>query len=168
MTKILKKKHQIFSLLIIFSLSLSACVLRPVYGNKYNINNNLGAIEIEAIDSIEGVEFYRYLQDIMPQSTSPKYLLKVQLANSSVPNVIQKNSDILREAITQIISYQLIDLKNNKIVTKGKFKLMDSYNTLFSSYASYVESEKALEVLVAQNAEEIRKRLFLYFSGAKI
>lgn len=162
-----KKKRNLFFLLIIFSLLITSCAVRPVYSNKHIINNNLNAIEIEIISSIEGAEFARYLYDIMPQLTSPKYLLKVQFVSGSTPSAIQKNSDVLREAIVQSISYQLISLKDNIIVTSGKFKLMNSYSTLFSPYASYIESERATEDLVTQNAEEIRKRLFLYFEGSK-
>lgn len=162
----LKKRLSLFFLLTIFSLLLISCALRPVYSNKH-INNNLNAIEIEIIGSIEGAEFSRYLYDIMPQLTSPKYLLKVQFVSSTTPNAIQKNSDVLREAIVQSISYQLINLKDNIVVTSGKFKLMNSYSTLFSPYASYIESERAAEDLVTQNAEEIRKRLFLYFEEKK-
>ena len=155
--------------LIYLLFLLSACGFKPIYGNKSTSDNNaLELIEIEPIESIAGTKFYQHLSDILPRSHSAKYLLKVQFGYGSVPLAIQKNSDVLRQTVSQQVTYQLLDKETNKELTHGQFKNTSSYSTTFSPYATYVESEITLENLSQYAAEEVRTRLILYFANRKI
>ncbi|WP_425363830.1 hypothetical protein [Candidatus Tisiphia endosymbiont of Hybos culiciformis] len=166
-------KSSLNLLLIVTYLFLStSCSLRPVYSNKYSLQelNQLSAIEIEPIDSIGGAEFCYYLSSILPRSTTSttKYLLKVQFTNKSLPLIIQKNSDVLRETVSQTIQYRLVDIVTNQDVTSGTFRHVTSYSTASSPYHSYIENEKALEELTKQGANETLERLILYFKQNSI
>ncbi|ACP53190.1 MAG: hypothetical protein QFX12_04925 [Rickettsia africae] len=149
--------------IIIFFL-MSSCNLKPVYSEKYSRNNDLEAIEVEPIRTIEGAEFYHRLTSILPQKAQAKYLLKVKLIATTMPATIEKNSNVLREYINQLVRYKLIDIESQKVLIEEKFYQNTSYNAIFTPYATNVERDKTGIDLAYQAAEEIRSRLILYFT----
>ncbi|MFV9929803.1 MAG: hypothetical protein AB8U82_02575 [Rickettsia endosymbiont of Haemaphysalis japonica] len=149
--------------IIIFFL-MSSCNLKPVYSEKYSRNNDLEAIAVEPIRTIEGAEFYHRLTSILPQKAQAKYLLKVKLIATTMPATIEKNSNVLREYINQLVRYKLIDIESQKVLIEEKFYQNTSYNAIFTPYATNIERDKTGIDLVYQAAEEIRSRLILYFT----
>ncbi|EAA25699.1 hypothetical protein rsib_orf465 [Rickettsia sibirica 246] len=143
---------------------MSSCNLKPVYSEKYSRNNDLEAIEVEPIRTIEGAEFYHRLTSILPQKAQAKYLLKVKLITTTMPATIEKNSNVLREYINQLVRYKLIDIESQKVLIEEKFYQNTSYNAIFTPYATNVERDKTEIDLAYQAAEEIRSRLILYFT----
>ncbi|AFC69371.1 hypothetical protein A3305_03870 [Rickettsia amblyommatis] len=148
--------------IIIFFL-MSSCNLKPVYSEKYR-NNDLEAIEVAPIRTIEGAEFYHRLTSILPQKVQAKYLLKVKLIATTMPATIEKNSNVLREYINQLVRYKLIDIESQKVLIEEKFYQNTSYNAIFTPYATNVERDETGIDLAYQAAEEIRSRLILYFT----
>ncbi|WP_392506046.1 hypothetical protein ACE5D9_06600 [Rickettsia sp. 2024-CO-Wats] len=150
--------------IIIFFL-MSSCNLKPVYSEKYSRNNDLEAIEVEPIQTIEGAEFYHRLTSILPQKAQAKYLLKVKLIATTMPaTTIEKNSNVLRGYINQLVRYKLIDIESQKVLIEEKFYQNTSYNAICTPYATNVERDKTGIDLAYQAAEEIRSRLILYFT----
>jgi len=143
---------------------MSSCNLKPVYSEKYNRSNDLEAIEVEPIKTIEGAQFYHRLTSILPQKAEAKYLLKAELIGATMPATIEKNSNVLREYINQLVKYKLIDIESQKILIEEKFYQNTSYNAIFTPYATNVERDETEIDLAYQAAEEIRSRLILYFS----
>lgn len=154
-------------LCIFVILVLPACGFKAVYkdDNPQKLNHDLSAIEIEPIDSIEGAEFCRYLEDILNSSGTTRFHLKAEFNSTTSPIAIQKDSDVLRQTVSQIVKYQLFDKQTGKELTGGSFKQMSSYNTGFSPFATYLESDMIGKNLARQSAEEIRTRLILYFDS---
>ncbi|WP_017443338.1 hypothetical protein [Rickettsia gravesii] len=149
--------------IIIFFL-MSSCNLKPVYSEKYSRNNDLETIEVEPIRTIEGAEFYHRLTSILPQKAQAKYLLKVKLIATTMPATIEKNSNVLRKYINQLVRYKLIDIESQKVLIEEKFYQNTSYNAIFTPYATNVERDETGVDLAYQAAEEIRSRLILYFT----
>jgi hypothetical protein len=156
----------------ILSLSFTSCFLltscgfNSLYrteGLSDGSREDLASIAVEIEDSIGGTEFHRFISNILIQSSPIKYLLRVKFTNSTVQTVIDKNSDIVRQAVSQSVQYQLIDIKSDKTLTSGSFRHSSSYSNLSSAFASYVGGEKELENLTKRSAEDIRIRLILYF-----
>jgi hypothetical protein len=146
---------------------LHGCNFVPIYSDKYietNENNPLRSIEVQPITSIEGAEFCHLLSQLLPLSSKPKYLLKVQFDNDTLFTVIQKNSNISRQALYQIVKYQLIDIETKKILVSGTVRHMLSYNMLSSAFANYIETNSAVQNLTKHAAEEVRTRLMLYLN----
>ncbi|AEV91902.1 hypothetical protein Rsl_282 [Rickettsia slovaca 13-B] len=143
---------------------MSSCNLKPVYSEKYSRNNDLEAIEVEPIRTIEGAEFYHRLTSILPQKAQAKYLLKVKLIATTMPATIEKNSNVLREYINQLVRYKLIDIESQKVLIEEQFYQNKSYNAIFTPYATNVERDKTGIDLAYQAAEEIRSGLILYFT----
>lgn len=157
-------------LLFILSLCiLSSCNFTPIYNTKnLEISNELSAIEIDSINSIAGAEFSYYLSNMIRSKANIKYLLKVQFHNLSLPIIIGKNSDIFRQSINQLVTYQLLDINTHQELTSGKFKHLLFYNLDYTTYAAYVVSKNAIENLTKSAAEELYKRLILYFDSNQI
>ncbi|ABV74588.1 hypothetical protein A1C_01350 [Rickettsia akari str. Hartford] len=148
---------------IIFFL-MSSCNLKPVYSEKYSRNNDLEAIKVEPIRTIEGAEFYHRLTSILPQKAKAKYLLKAELIATTMPATIEKNTNVLMEYINKLVRYKLIDIESQKVLIAEKFYQNTSYNALFTPYATNVEGDETGIDLAYQAAEEIRSRLILYFT----
>lgn len=154
----------IVSSLILYSLLLSSCGFKALYGQE-TVSGPLNAIEISPISSVEGAELYHYLSDLLPLKREPLYNLRVTFTYFGSPIAVQKNSDIIRENVSHIVQFELRDIVTNNIVTSGKFKQMTSYNTTFSPYGSYIEKEHTSKNLTKYSSEEIRRRLILYFKS---
>lgn len=156
--------HSIF--IIFLLLLVSSCNLKPVYDTRYNnnIDKNLEAIEVEPIKTIEGAEFYHRLTSILPGYGKAKYLLKAELTAATMPATIEKNSDVSRQYINQLVKYKLINIETSKILIEEKFYQNTSYNTVFTPYATNIERDKTGIDMAHAAAEEIRSRLILYFT----
>ena len=152
--------------ILLISLILCSCGFKSPYQVSVN-DDSLSSIEIEPIESIEGAEFYQNLINLLPPSKKIQYLLKVQFHYVSSPLVIQKNADIFRQTVSQLVKYQLLDKDTNKELTAGQFRLLSSYSSHYSAYTTHIESEKTLANLTKLGAEEIRARLILYFENKK-
>jgi hypothetical protein len=153
--------------IVLLLLFVSGCNLKPVYDTEYSnseVVKNLESIEVESIKTIEGAEFYHRLTIILPQKTKAKYILKAELAGATTPATIEKNSNVLREYINQLVKYQLVDIESQKVLIKEKFYQSTSYNSIFTPYASSVERDETGIDLAYAAAEEIRRRIILYFT----
>ena len=91
-------------------------------------------------------------------------MLNTKLSFSNSYNVIQSNSDILRETQNINVTYQLIDKKDLKVLTYGTFSKMSSYSTNFSLYSNSVIRQDSMSDLAENAAEEVRNRLLMFFS----
>ena len=93
------------------------------------------------------------------------YNLDTDLSFSSVPLLINKNSDAELENITINVSFNLRQTykATTTIVFNGNFTLQSASNIVNSSYANYVENEDLKIQLIKQAASNIHKRLISYF-----
>jgi len=149
-------------------ICLSSCGFRPLYGDYGKIEDvakNLHEIEIESISSIEGTDFYNHMQNLIQNSSGSKYLLKVSLSYSSVPSIIQKNAEILRETESLKTTYRLIEKDSDKVLTSGSFSKISSYSTTFSPYSNSTLKQTTRSDLARVVAEDIRNRLVLFFNS---
>jgi hypothetical protein len=79
-------------------------------------------------------------------------------------NILQSNSDILREVQNIAVTYQLLDKQSLKILTKGSFTKMDSYNVNSLLYSNTVLRQETISGLAEDAAEEVRNRLVMFFA----
>jgi hypothetical protein len=155
-------KHLVFISLFLLQAS---CGFNPAYKVKNNEKSLiLSSIEITPISTIEGTYFYNHLKSIFPSTKSPKYILNTQLSFNKSYNIIQPNSDILRETQNINVNYQLLDKQTLKIVTSGNFHKMNSYSVNFSLYSNTVLGQDSTILLAESAAEEVRNRLIMFFS----
>ena len=141
-----------------------SCGFRPAYKIEAHNENFLAFVEITPIRTIEGTAFYNHLKSILPPAKESFYVLNTTLSFSNSYNVIQSNSDILRETQNITVTYQLIDKKDLKVLTQGNFSKMSSYSTNFSLYSNSVIRQDSMVDLAENAAEEVRNRLLMFFS----
>lgn len=141
---------------------LAACGFKPIYRN-YN-DTKISSIKLESIESINGYEISRYLLDTMPQTAEAKYLLKIQIDESSIPAIIRHNSDVVRQSSAKKISYKLIDNQSGKLACSGHFNYNASYNSFLGPYATFIEEEKFGSDTSKSIASEVRKNLLICFN----
>lgn len=152
--------------LIYCFLLTTSCGFNAIYDTRdLNKKNYLNNIEIDPSSNIQNAEFRYHLSKLLPQPFTPKYRLNVIFNNIATPQVILKNSEIFREDITILVQYTLREIDSGKILTQGKFKNMTSHDAMFEPYALNVVNETASLDLVKYSAEEIFKRLILYFNS---
>lgn len=157
------KSHLKLLLLTFILLFTSSCGFTPIYKKNNNTKSDLiENIEIVPINSIEGADFYNHLSNLLPHGDNPKYVLSVSQVYSNEISIIQKNSDVLREAVKITINYSLSDKLSGKILTNGSFSRFSSYNTTFSPYSNSIKKQDIRKNLSISSAEEVRNRIMLY------
>lgn len=154
----------LFISIIVFFLS--SCGFKPVY-KVDNSNNNyqLHNIDIEAINTIEGAEFYNQLKNILPHGPNAKYQLITNLSFSENYSIIQTNADVLRETITVNVNFKLINKSTSEVLISNNFSKLYSYSITFSPYSNLVQKQEILKNLSLMVAEEIRNRIIIHFSS---
>lgn len=146
---------------IIISLQV-ACGFRPVYKE---VRSTMAAIEIKQFDSIEGTYFYNHLRTIFPpQQGEVGYILDVKLSFSRSYDIIEPNSDILRETANIHVTYKLTEKASSKIIAEGSFNKMNSYSVNVPLYSNTIARQEAMNILAQNAAEEVRNRLIMFFT----
>lgn len=157
--------------LIASILTLSSCGFRPVYKQyeeSENQNSIFGFLEnvyIEPIDSVDGVHYYNHLKNIFPPHKTPKYKLETEISYEKDYSIIQKNSDVLREFVTILVEYKLIEYETEKIITSNKFSRLISFGTNFSPYSNQINQRDTQKMLAIMAAEEVRDRIILFLEN---
>ncbi|MDF2965400.1 MAG: hypothetical protein K0Q51_788 [Rickettsiaceae bacterium] len=176
-------------LLVLTLFAFTGCQAKGIHSTeqKLQVEEELAKIELSPSNSKYITELYMGLADKLPSSLDKKYRLNVQINFSHNPLLISKNSDILREHVVASVDYELLLIPQDhsadinkrqsnstklvedglksprKSLYKGKVVLRSSHDTIDSPYATHVETEQMSRNLAAQAAEEIYKRLFMYF-----
>jgi len=142
--------------------------------NRFLVDDNMAAklsairIEVEG-ESITNYEFENHLSNLLAiKSAGPKYRLEVKLNTTSSAMIIQKDSDSARESVEVMVDYKLYDVNDSNLLYSGKFRQLGSYNTLFSPYSTHIEQAKTGSNLAKASAEELRRRLILYFKRTSL
>ena len=157
-------KH-IKNLLLVFIVLLQAsCGFSPAYKVDKNGEYLLSAIEVNPVQTIEGVDFYNHIKSIFPSEKNTRYILNTTLSFSRSYNILQSNSDIFREVQNITVTYQLLDKQSLKLLTTGSFTKMDSYNVKSSLYSNAVLRQGVISGLAENAAEEVRNRLMMFFA----
>ena len=148
--------------LIAIFLLLSSCSSR--FKVEESILAKVSCVELVAeIDSEPLYELKRRFENIIGGNTCPNklYQLDVKFQNYTNNRIVLKEAESIRENIELIVNFEL---KNeSKVLYKGKFREISSFNTMFSPYSTDIEklsNEKNVHIAAA---EELRRRLILFF-----
>ncbi|MES2214633.1 MAG: hypothetical protein V4485_01240 [Pseudomonadota bacterium] len=153
-------KHLLW--MVLTTLILSSCGFHPVY--EKNSNERIPSIEIAPINSVEGAEFYHRLSDIIDNNENARYQLQVKLVYTSSPLVISKDSDVLEQNVALDVHSDLLDKQTGLITKIRDFRIVGSYNAIFSPYISYTAEAAEKTNLAIRAADEVHKCLSVFFS----
>lgn len=142
---------------------LQSCGFKPAYQKGERITA-LSSVQVAPQNTVYGAEYYSHLKNIISSHPPYNYTLEGKLTFSKDYDIIQKNSDVLRELLTLKTEYVLKNIHTGKIELSGQFSRFVSYNTTFSPYSTTVEADNLNNSLSIIAAEETRDRLILFFT----
>lgn len=142
---------------------LQSCGFTPAYQKGDRITA-LSSVQVAPQSTVYGAEYYSCLKNIISSNPPYNYTLESKLTFSKDYDIIQKNSDVLRELLTIKTEYTLRNIHTGKIELSGQFSRFVSYNTTFSPYSTTVEADNLNNSLSIVAAEETRDRLIIFFA----
>ena len=156
--------------IIVCCIWLAGCGFTPLYSTSTPRNTSstqhMMATKIAPIPGRIGQQLHGYLSDLInPRSSSvPKaYRLSVQLEKSIAPVGIEQDRRITRYNLTLRANYTLTDIKSGKVVDKGHVRLIGSYDSVDSDFATFVAEEDSTEHLLREMSESLKSRLAVSF-----
>lgn len=150
---------------------LSACSLTPVYKQQQDASgavvSSLPPLQLHVPRSRIGQQFRTALEDALatPEDTPPAaYQLHVLLEQKRYPIGIEQSGRISRYNVSITAQYRLIPVGEVAPVFEGKVRKLTSYNIVQSDYASYIAERDAESRAIQQAAQELRRRLMVFFA----
>ena len=148
--------------LLAASLFLSSCGFSAIHKNDSWRHQLLKEIELKPINSVEGVEFYNHFLATFPKShdnSKIKYILECNIKLDKGFNIVQSNSDILRQKLTIEVVYTVVDKTTKNELLNGKVSRFASYTVSASPYSNYALNKNIINSLSIAAAEEVKKRI---------
>lgn len=152
-----------------FGFLLTACGFQPLYMRSGDVLEQTASVQIEPISGDGGYQMGLILQDrLNPKQASvfKKYRLLVELSQPRLINQsIRSDNFASLEKMSIKASYQLIDIKENKILISTTIDANGLFNLIKDPYATTVAQENLYQNLVKVLAEDISMHVLAYFKG---
>ena len=160
------------------ALALAACGFHPLYGQmggSHGASGIFNSVYVQPIDlEYVGYELRNDLVDDFQGSDMPDkaaYELKVSLHERNEPIAIQNQTvgtlqevELTRYNYTLTATYQLIDRKTEKVITKGTESSLSAYDVVQSPYSTLVAKQQAQSRTAADISQQLRLRLAVYLA----
>ncbi|MGL5839652.1 MAG: LPS assembly lipoprotein LptE [Sphingorhabdus sp.] len=157
--------------LVVLSLTLSACGLRPLYsgGSQGQVSALLGSVAVDPIEGKNGWLMHNALSDRLGAGANSgiRYRLVVKLDDQIEGFGVRADDTITRERRTLRARYQLVDVENSSIVLDQTAGWDAGIDVVSSEYATIAAENTALENLTQKVAEQIVTRLSLYARSSR-
>ncbi len=132
--------------------------------------DGLAATRIQPISGRTGQQLHNLLRDRLNprgQSTTPAYLLDINVSKSITELGVRKDETATRANLTMTATFTLRSAETNKALLSSKAIAVSSYNILDALYATTVAENDAVKRSLRELADEIRLRLAVYFAEAR-
>lgn len=151
---------------------VGGCGFQPLYGKTQQgmVTDDFAAIRIAPLGERSGQMLHNMLRDRLNpygQPVTPRYELKLVLAETSEESGIQRDETATRVTLTLQAAFALNDLQTGQVLTQGHSRASSGYNILDNRYATTVSGEDAYERALTELAEDIKLRLAAYFAGQR-
>lgn len=149
-------------------LMLTACGLRPLYGNADSgARATLASVQVGPIEGQAGWLVSTALKDRLAavDGGAARYRLDVKLDDSITGLGVRRDDSISRERRTLRARYQLVDLASGATVLDQTAGSDAGVDVVGSEYATIAAEQTALERLSGIVADQIVARLALYGQG---
>jgi LPS-assembly lipoprotein len=154
------------SFLIILLLSLSACGLKPLYGDGRNgaVSSVLGQVTVDPIEGKNGWLMTNALNDRLDaaKSSDAVYRLVVVLDDQIEGFGVRADDTVTRERRTLRARYQLVELASGNILLDATAGSDAGIDVVSSEFATIAAEDTALENLSQIVADKIISRLSLF------
>jgi LPS-assembly lipoprotein len=152
------------ALVLLASLALSACGLRPLYGGGSSgpVATMLRSVEVAPIDGQVGWLMHNKLTERLGEGEAPIYRLEVELDDNITGFGIRGDRAVTRERRTLRARYRLVDLANGGVVLDATAGSDAGIDVVSSEYATVAAEQTAVERLSEVVADQIVARLGLF------
>jgi len=152
--------------LLLASLLLSACGLKPLYsgGSQGPVSALLGSVTVDPIEGKNGWLMRNALNDRLGAAAegSTRYRLAIKLDDQIEGFGVRADDTVTRERRTLRARYQLVDLESGKTVLDATADSDAGIDVVSSEYATIAAENTALENLTQKVAEQIVTRISLF------
>jgi len=154
---------------------LGACGFEPLYGkqapqdNTISVSSSLAAVRIEPLRDRVGQQMHNLLRDrLNPQGqpATPGYSLRVELEESVVEVGVRIDETATRANLRMIAKFMLVSVADGSELTSGSSRATTSFDILDAPFATTVSEEDARERALRELANDIQRRLAVYFARA--
>ena len=154
--------------LFIISLCLlvAACGYTQLYTDNKSATADIAAlnqIRIMPIDERLGVVMYNRLQDIFGTATQENYQLNIQLIEEIEGFGFRSDAAVTQEEVRVIANVRLVRLVDDELVYAEALTERTSFDVALSDFANETQRDDAKERLVRELAEQLHRRLAIYF-----
>jgi LPS-assembly lipoprotein len=157
------------TILVVLTLLLSACGLRPLYSGGSNgaVSSTLGSIAVEPIQGKTGWLMSNALNDRLglAKGEESRFRLVVILDDQIEGFGVRADDTVTRERRTLRARYQLIIRSTGETVLDATAGADAGIDVVSSEYATIASENTALENLTQRVADQIVTRLSLYAGG---
>lgn len=163
-------KHRAVSLLLLAICLLAGCGFRPLYGERAHapdVQEQLSAVAIAPIDDRLGQMVRNHLLDAMNPRGAPRhplYRLDVVLTATREALAFREDEAATRQNLRVAASYVLTRARSDEVLERGGARVIASYNITRQEYATLVADRDAQERAAREIADEIVRRLAVWFS----
>jgi LPS-assembly lipoprotein len=149
-------------------MGLAGCGFTPLYAAS-GVSPKLAAIEVARPDGRAGFLLGQSLDDELGKDATvpPLYRLTVQLKEVRIPRGITVNNEATRYELDMSATYQLIDIKTRKNVTRGTISVNATYNDASQPYAGIAAELDGERRAAESAAQRIRLELASYFASPR-
>lgn len=149
-------------------LCVGACGFSPLYGARTgqpSTETQLSLVRVGIIQNAEG-QFIRnaILDRLPPTAETPRYELKVQLAETNTGINIARDATVTRQQLRTNLHAQLMDTQTQTVVWKQDMSSISGYNILGSQFTNLVSEQDARERNLNELAERLVTQVAQYFS----
>ncbi len=153
------------ALLLLGSLALAGCGLRPLYagGSQGVVAQSLAGIEVAPIPGKAGWLMKNALADRLPDSAGARatYRLEIELDDQISGFGVRADNAVTRERRTLRARYRLVE-GGGQVVLDATAGSDAGIDVVSSEYATIAAEDSALERLAADVADQIVGRVALY------
>lgn len=160
-------------IILILLFQLSACGFQVIYKDeKGNLSqaHELAAIRIKKDRNRVSQEFKNNLYDILNPDdikVEPKYFLILNIKKTVSATFITLTGASGRNKVTISADYELQNLENAAVISRGKTTVNDSYDVTANRYGTYVSEDSVQNNLTEVAAQNIRNSLVNDFIEAR-
>jgi LPS-assembly lipoprotein len=166
----LTRRHTLAGLVGFASLTMAACGFKPLYetsSSGESASLDMASIRVDRIPDRIGQILRNELTDRLTAGVGPqtvRYVLEVDLKESSAPTQIQTSDTITRYNLRLSASFRLIEIETGQWVYQNSARGVGSYDVVTSEYSTLVAEQETARAAARELSKTIASLLALYFT----
>ena len=155
-------------LLILTTLSLSACGFQPLYSPTLQTTQDMADVKIAIISDRDGQVLRNHLLDLLNPygpSQKPRYTLKTKLTTAIREVGIRRDATTSRKEMVATATIQLLENKTNKVILTKTLFAINTYSVKETNYyTNVITQDYGKEEALHSLAYKIQLALGEYFA----